>query len=129
MKEVLFEGICEGKPIRITGEQDGLDVNIEIETLCEGFLTDLVGGAVSFAKAHPVMTTIALAPWAKLAYDAAKKYKQTKDTALKFFTNDVAKRSEYFKMVRELEKSGQYKIVKQGYKGTGYYWELHRRDI
>ena len=70
-----------------------------------------------------------MTPWAKLAYDAIKKYKQTKDTALKFYTDDVGKRSEYFKMVRELERSGQYKLVKQGYKGTGYYWELHRRNI
>lgn len=129
MKETLWEGICEGKPIKITGEQVGLDIHVEIETLKEGFLTDLVGGAVSFAKAHPIMTTVALAPWAKLAYDAFKKYKLAKDTALKFYTKDIVKRGEYFKMVRELERSGQYKLVKQGYRDSGYYWELHRRDI
>jgi hypothetical protein len=129
VKDVLWEGICEGKPIKITGERVGLDIHVEIETLKEGFLTDLVGGAVTFAKAHPFMTAIALAPWAKLAYDAFKKYQLTKDTALKFYTKDVNKRSDYFKMVRELERTGQYKIVKQGYRDTGYYWELHRRDV
>ena len=129
MKDILWEGICEGKPIRITGEQVGADVYVEIEILREGFLTDLVGGAVSFAKASPVMTTIALAPWAKLAYDAFKKYQLAKDTALKFYTKDINKRGDYHKMVRELEKTGHYKTVKQGYRDSGYYWELHRRDI
>jgi hypothetical protein len=125
----LWEGICEGKPIRITGEQVGSDLSIEINAITEGFLTDLVGGAVSFAKAHPIITTVALAPWARIAYDAFKKYKLTKDTALKFYTKDINKRNEYFKMVKELERTGQFKIVKQGVKDTGYYWELHRRDI
>lgn len=127
MKDVLWEGICQGKPIRITGEQKDQSIHVDIEILREGFLTDLVGGAVRFAKAHPIITGIAMAPWAKLAYDAFKKYKLAKDTALKFYTKDLNKRAEYFKMVRELERSGQYKIVKQGYRDSGYYWELHRR--
>ena len=129
MKEQLWEGICEGRAVRISGEQNGKDVHIEIETVNEGFLTDLVGGAVSFGKAHPFITAIALAPWAKLAFDALKKYKLAKDTALKFYTKDVNERSKYFNMVKELEKSGQYKLVKQGRRDAGYYWELHRRDV
>jgi hypothetical protein len=124
----MWEGICEGKPIKITCEQqENLDVQIDIEVLQEGFLTDLVGGAVRFTKAHPIMTTIAIAPWARLAYDAVKKYKLAKQTALKFYAPNQTKRAEYFKMVREIERTGQYKIVKQGYRDTGYYWELHRR--
>ena len=129
MKDTLWEGICEGKPIKITGEQVGSDVHVEIEVLTEGFLTDLIGGAVSFAKAHPFLSAIAVSPWASMALDSIKKYNQAKDSALKFFTKELAKRGEYTKMVRELERSGQYKIVKQGYRDSGYYWELHRRGF
>lgn len=127
--ETLWEGICEGEPIKINGERVGKDIHIEIETIKEGFLTDLIGGAATFAVAHPFVTAIALAPWAKLAFDALKKYKLAKDTALKFYTKDINERSKYFKMVKELEKTGQYKLVKQGVRDSGYYWELHRRDI
>jgi len=128
VKETMWEGICEGKPIKITCEQQqNLDVQIDIEVLEEGFLSNLVGGAIGFAKAHPIMTTVALAPWAKLAHDAVKKYKQAKSTALKFYAPNLTKRAEYFKMVREIERTGQYKIVKQGYRNTGYFWELNRR--
>lgn len=129
MEQVLWEGICGGEPLKVIAKSTETGVEIRIEPITEGFLTDLVGGAVTYAKAHPVLATIAVAPWAKMAHDAFKKYKLTKDTALKFYAKDQPERTKYFKMVKELEKTGQYKTVKSGYRGTGYYWELDRRNI
>lgn len=129
MKQQLWEGICEGKPIRITGETVGSDIHIEIEDITEGFLTDLVGGAISFTKAHPFMAAIAVAPWAKLAYDSLKKYNMAKDTAVKFYAKNQPEQIKYWKMVRELEKSGTFKLYKHGHKSPGYQWELRRSDI
>ena len=129
MKQQVWEGICEGNPIRINVDHVGSDLVVEIEDLKEGFLTDLVGGAITFAKAHPFMTAIAVAPWAKLAVDSLKKYQLAKDTAVKFYAKDMPEKVKYWKMVRELERGGNFKLHTHGYKNTGYYWELRRRDI
>ena len=123
MKELIWEGVFDGKAAQLHVESEGNTLICSLTPLTEGFLTDLIGGAVSFSKAHPFITG-AMAGW---AWDSIKKYNDAKKYALKFYAKDFSEQSKYWKMVKELEKTGSYRLVTHGYKGgAGYYWGLNK---
>jgi len=118
-KEVIWEGMLRGKPSKLVAE----DSAISFEPLTEGLLSNIAAGVWGFAKAHPMLTTIA----GLTAVDAWKKYKDKIDKTVKFYAKDKTEKQGMQPVVDQMVKSG-YKIVKQAYKGaSGYEWELVKK--
>lgn len=116
--EKIWEGMLRGKPTELIVEND----TVFIQYLTEGLLANIASGAWGFAKAHPVVTTIA----GLAAIDAVKKYNQNKKL-VKFSARDQTERKGMQSVVDQMVKSG-YKVVRQSHKGaSGYEWELTKK--
>lgn len=124
MKEKIWEGVYEGKAANVVVEPTASGTLYHIELLESGFLHDIIGGVTSFAKSHPWITGM-MAGW---AWSAIEKYNKAKRDAVQFYAKDMPERIRYEKMVNDLVRKGGYEVVKHGYEGTGYHWELYRRD-
>jgi hypothetical protein len=118
-KETLWEGMVSGKPLKMVVENN----TIVFEPLTEGLFANIASGAWGFAKAHPVISTIA----GIAAVDAWKKYKDKINKTVKFQAKDRSERLSMEPVINQMVKSG-YKIVKQAYKGaSGYEWQLEKK--
>ena len=83
----------------------------------------MLHGLKNAVKAHPFLAGMA----ASYAVDALSTYFKNKKYTTKFFAKDLSERGFYRKMVEQLLRTGNYKLVKQGYgNGNTFEWELIR---
>lgn len=118
MQISLWEGFIVGEPYRLLVEEGNNTFHATLELLTEGPLADFAKGTLSFAKNHPLLVGVGVA----YAADAVRSYTKTKGS-VKFHANNEMERSKFQPIVKDLEKLG-WKVVKAGYKGSGYDWEV-----
>lgn len=118
MKENLWDGIISGEPYRLVIEDHGSTFLVTIEPLTEGALANFAKGALGFAKNHPLLIGVGVAS----AAANVRAYTKIKGS-VKFHANNTMERSKFQPIVKELEKLG-WKVVKAGYTGTGYDWQV-----
>jgi len=114
--QTLWEGMVGGKPVQLVVQ----DNTFTFEPLTEGVLSNIASGIWSFAKAHPIISTIT----GLSVYDAFKQYQINKQKTVRLSAKDKSERNHMKPVIDMMVKSG-YTIVNQSYKGAnGYEWEL-----
>ena len=126
-KEIIFEGNIENFDGPLGSDPELLSIQLYLE---EGKLgSSIKNSAGGFIKGigsaiskHPFLSGV----MAGFATDALKKYTRNKRNTITFYGKSFREKNFYKKMIKDLESSGHYKIVRNQFVDGGQMWQLKR---